>query len=589
MTVATTQYRISYSGNGSTTAFSFPYVFFDGADLTVILVSSAGVETAQTITTDYTVSGGSGASGAVTMVAAPAAGETLVIVREQPFTQTVLDLVENDPLPSATLEEAIDRTVIMAQQNNGQLARALRQPEGDTVAIERLPASGTRATKVLAFDADGDPVASTSTLSEIESGAANAATSASAAAGSAADAATAKTAAETAQAAAETAQGLAETAQAAAEAATSSKADDDLSNVDPATGRTALGLVIGTDVLAPNGDGSSLTGITTGASADELARIKWLEDNLALNTIRDIVDAGWTIQEMVDGFVDEFNDETGVDTADSTNETYDAAGDYYHNPRTFGAESGGSAYDPDSEWSQEANAFDGTTSQAGAASAFIVSADTSEHILGYDLGAGNGKAVQDVTIYAPNNTGLFGSGSSFNYRLLGSNDGSTWAELAADTSAGNLSTSQTKTLTSTDQVTDYRYIAVGLQSNATSNINVAELEFSIQTSPPPNMTLVSEVETADAQPDTARAVLVVQPVDSVTINTDLICEITRDDSTTWTAGTLVEEADYDANSKVYTTTDVDLTAQDPGTSMRIRVRTLNNKEIRVHAWIIQWR
>jgi hypothetical protein len=262
MTVATTQYRISYSGNGSTTAFSFPYVFFDGADLTVILVSSAGVETTQTITTDYAVSGGSGASGTVTMVAAPAAGETLVIVREQPFTQTVLDLVENDPLPSATLEEAIDRTVIMAQQNSGQLARALRQPEGDTVAIERLPASGTRATKVLAFDADGDPVASTSTLSEIESGAANAATSASAAAGSAADAATAKTAAETAQTAAETAQGLAETAQAAAEAATSSKANDDLSNVDPATGRTALGLVIGTDVQAQDALLDDIAGLT---------------------------------------------------------------------------------------------------------------------------------------------------------------------------------------------------------------------------------------------------------------------------------------------------------------------------------------
>jgi hypothetical protein len=578
MTIANEAARTGpYNGNGATTVFAYDFKVTDAAHLVVTLTSTAGVETVQSITTHYTVSGvGSEGGGNITMGTAPATGEQLTVTRDVTKTQGV-DLQNRGSFLPATIETAFDKLTQITQDLAEQLRRAVKQPVTSTVELT-FPAPTGNASRVIQFNAAANGLEAGPSSTEISNAQANAT-----AAGAA------QTAAEAAQADAETAQAAAEAAQAAAEAATSSKADDDLSNVDPATGRTALGLVIGTDVLAPNGDGSSLTGITAGATADELARIKWLEDNLALNTIRDIVDAGWTIQEMVDGFVDEFNDETGVGTADSTNETYDAAGDYYHNPRTFGAESGGSAYDPDSEWSQEANAFDDTTSQAGAASAFIVSADTSEHILGYDLGAGNGKAVQDVTIYAPNDTGLFGSGSSFNYRLLGSNDGSTWTELAADTSAGNLSTSQTKTLTSTDQVTDYRYIAVGLQSNATSNINVAELEFSIQTSPPPNMTLVSEVETADAQPDTARAVIVVQPVGSITLNTDLICEITRDNGTTWTAGTLVEEADYDANSKVYTTTDVDLTAQDPGTSMRVRVRTLNNKEIRVHAWVLQWR
>jgi len=37
--------------------------------------------------------------------------------------------------------------------------------------------------------------------------------------------------------------------------------------------RTSLGLVIGTNVLAPNGSGSSLTGIATGATDAEAANI----------------------------------------------------------------------------------------------------------------------------------------------------------------------------------------------------------------------------------------------------------------------------------------------------------------------------
>jgi len=86
--------------------------------------------------------------------------------------------------------------------------------------------------------------------------------------------------------------------------------------------RTALGLVIGTNVLAPGGDGSSLTGIAGGATDAEAA-------NIMLNAFRISVNGGLSVQNMVDGVVDEFEDETGVDTSTSTNETYDATGDFY--------------------------------------------------------------------------------------------------------------------------------------------------------------------------------------------------------------------------------------------------------------------
>ena len=69
MTISTTTSRVSTAGDGSATAFSFPYLFFDNNDLQVTLVvDSTGVETVKTITTHYTVVGaGIAAGGTVTM------------------------------------------------------------------------------------------------------------------------------------------------------------------------------------------------------------------------------------------------------------------------------------------------------------------------------------------------------------------------------------------------------------------------------------------------------------------------------------------------------------------------------------------
>ena len=96
MTIATTINRVSYAGNGSTTVFSFPYYFLQNADLVVVKRNNTtGVETTQTITTNYTITGaGLPAGGSVTMLSAPASGETLIIYRDPAKVQD-LDLVEN--------------------------------------------------------------------------------------------------------------------------------------------------------------------------------------------------------------------------------------------------------------------------------------------------------------------------------------------------------------------------------------------------------------------------------------------------------------------------------------------------------------
>jgi len=159
VSISTTTNRVSYAGDGSTTVFPYNFLILANTDLEVIeTVTATGVETIKTLTTHYTVSGAGTGSGNVTMVTAPASGTTLTIRRKMPRTQLV-DYVENDSFPAATHEQALDKLTMIAQELDQTVKRSLRQPEGDSADIDYLPAKSQRSSKYLAFDADGNPVA----------------------------------------------------------------------------------------------------------------------------------------------------------------------------------------------------------------------------------------------------------------------------------------------------------------------------------------------------------------------------------------------------------------------------------------------
>lgn len=222
MTISSTTAKVSYAGNGVTTAFAFNYPYLATSHLEVTLVvDSTGVETVKTETTHYTVSA-AGATGTVTMLTAPASGETLIIRRKPPLTQAV-DLATNDAFPAQTVEDQLDKAVHIDQYLQEQIDRSIKAPIGDTSPVMALPTAADRANKALIFDADGDVAVSTDDYEDqataAAASAAAASASAAAASGSASTASTAATNAQTAETNAETAETAAEAAQAAAEAA----------------------------------------------------------------------------------------------------------------------------------------------------------------------------------------------------------------------------------------------------------------------------------------------------------------------------------------------------------------------------------
>ena len=63
--------------------------------------------------------------------------------------------------------------------------------------------------------------------------------------------------------------------------------------------------------------------------SNELKVADRFELNTMLNAFRIAINGSLSVQNMVDGIIDEFEDETGVDTGASTNEDYDATNDLY--------------------------------------------------------------------------------------------------------------------------------------------------------------------------------------------------------------------------------------------------------------------
>ena len=174
MTVSSTTTKVSYSGDGTTSAFAYSIKIFNDSDLVVIVrTDSTGAEVTKTINTDYLVSnagesdggtvtfkfdtGNSGDSNYDTTDRRPQSGETVLIKRVMTLTQNT-DYTPNDSFPAAAHEEALDKLTFIQQQQQEEIDRTFKFAQTDTGTIT-IPTSTERASKYLGFDTNGDVIA----------------------------------------------------------------------------------------------------------------------------------------------------------------------------------------------------------------------------------------------------------------------------------------------------------------------------------------------------------------------------------------------------------------------------------------------
>jgi hypothetical protein len=251
-----------YNGNGATTSFSYGFKIIDEAHIQVILTDADGVETVQTITTDYTVTGvGVDGGGNVSMVVAPATGELLTMKLDVPLTQEV-DLENQGAFFAETIESAIDKVTQIVIQQQEVLDRCVQ------VDIS----SGDDPADIL-NSIDASVTAAAASASSAATSASTATTQASNASTSATNAATAKTSAETAETNAEAAQAAAEAARDLAQGYATAA---DVAKIEwQGAWQTSTAYAVSDAVSNGGSSYICIVAHTSGTFATDLAALKW--------------------------------------------------------------------------------------------------------------------------------------------------------------------------------------------------------------------------------------------------------------------------------------------------------------------------
>jgi hypothetical protein len=141
--------RISYSvASGVTqTSFAVPFEFFDNTDINVYVDG-----TLKTITTDYTVSGGDGSTGTITISVTGASGGSIVVITRDITIERTTDFTAGIDINRAALNTQLDTLTAIAADLQDKVDRSLSLTDYDYAAGLTLPERDVRKGKTLAFD-----------------------------------------------------------------------------------------------------------------------------------------------------------------------------------------------------------------------------------------------------------------------------------------------------------------------------------------------------------------------------------------------------------------------------------------------------
>jgi hypothetical protein len=296
----------------------------------------------------------------------------------------------------------------------------------------------------------------------------------------------------------------------------------------------------------------------------------------------EIADLKGSRMGMAGGIADAFDDEAGVNTGGSTNQGYDAANDWYAPVVSGGSTVGSSATSGGAATSTAYTVFDRS---------FSIAAGTVVQKLGvYSTLAGTGKIkiglqtsstqfdiVTEIAMAHPGG-GWYDVALSTPYTVPGTGT----YNIAAYFATGG-STSGFPSALRSYKAGDVTGSAQGGFSADTNGIYPVRASYGAVTQ---NMTLVSIAYTAASAPSTARIALQLVEIDTITINTHVTAEATRDGGTTWTAVALSLSTNL-SGVKVYEGV-ASISSQPSGTSMRWRIKTLSNKNVDVSGVVMQW-
>jgi hypothetical protein len=370
--------------------------------------------------------------------------------------------------------------------------------------------------------------------------------------------------------------------------------------------------------------------------------------NVTLLAFYRAIDQSKTIFSLVNGFMDEYEDESGIDTANSINESYNSSDDYYapvsgidtetklllHLDNNVTDSATSKSVTNNNVTFSATNKFGSYSGAFNGSSSYLSLADSDDWSLGstwtidfwinlsVSLSASNepclfaqttsdgtssylASLAQNGALYFYSYSG--GVGSAKNFGAMSWSTGQ-WYHIALVYASGDLKFYCDGSLINTnsfnvvpnmaepfeigrDKRGNWKYFN-GLIDEFRVSKGVARWTSGFtppsQAYPiPGDMTLISNTQVADSVPASARIVIFEEDVDSVTLNTDLKAYISRDNGVTYSQVTLANEGYY-ATSKNILCGLVDISGQPSDTDIKYKIETLNSKNLKIHGTGINW-
>ena len=142
--IANNNPRINYTATANQTVFTVPFEFFDNTDIKVYIEG-----TLKTITTHYTVSGGNGSTGSVTLTAGATLNDEVTLVRDVPLERTT-DLTSS--YNAASIDAQLDRIVAEIADLDDRVSRTIQINDYELASGLLLPALDSRKGKTIQFN-----------------------------------------------------------------------------------------------------------------------------------------------------------------------------------------------------------------------------------------------------------------------------------------------------------------------------------------------------------------------------------------------------------------------------------------------------
>jgi len=168
MTVPINDRRIQYVAIASQTIFPYDFEIFSEQEVEVIkTIAATGASQTLILTNDYTVTNVGNDNGGNIVLNSGTENDDVITITGKTLVERNTDFNQAGNFLMSDLNDQLDRLTRISQESSTSGSRAVTLKDADTADSLQLPVTSERISKFLAFDSNGEAIASPGSVDEV--------------------------------------------------------------------------------------------------------------------------------------------------------------------------------------------------------------------------------------------------------------------------------------------------------------------------------------------------------------------------------------------------------------------------------------